>query len=223
MLSVLPESELKRLVPHLQSVHFKKGTVLYHAGEEVRRCYFPLSGMISILSATENGKTVEVSMVGNEGITGIPAVLHMNVTPFEVMVQISSDALEIKADLLKAYLKEGGKLQELLLRYTHALLCQISQSAVCNRFHTVEQRFCRWLLITRDRAGAETFSLTQEFVSHMLGVPRTNVTMTASALQQAGLISYRHGRIQIVDRKGLEKTSCECYRIVKREIDGFYR
>ena len=175
--------------------------------------------MISLLSATEDGHTIEVGMIGSEGMAGIPAILQVNKAPYQVMVQIGADARRIKADALRRGFDRGGVLHGLLLRYTHALLCQIAQLVACNRFHTMEQRLCRWLLISRDRMRSDTFPLTQEFISHMLGVPRTNVTMTAGTLQRKGLIRYTRGSITVTDARGLEVAACECYRVVKEEID----
>ena len=223
ILASLPADEYSRVLRNLEAVHLKKGTVLYHAKDRVTDCYFPSSGMLSLLSTTEKGETVEVAMVGKEGMIGVPAVLQMNVTPYEVMVQIESKAMRIKVDLIKKEFSQEGRLQTLLLRYTHSLLCQISQSAVCNSFHTVKQRLCRWLLICRDKSQSDTFSLTQEFISQMLGTPRTNVTMTLNSLQQLGLINYRRGLITILDWQRAAQYSCECYRVVKKEIDGFYQ
>lgn len=222
LLSALPSETYQRLLPDLTTTCLNKGKVLYEAGDHVRACYFPVGGMISLLSTTEDGETIEVSMVGDEGMVGVPAILGVNITPYEIMVQIETDALMVKADVLRREFTRGGRLHDLLLRYTHALLCQISQSAVCNRFHTIDQRLCRWLLISRDRVHADTFPLTQEFISHMLGVPRTSVTMTAGELQRAGLILYTRGRITILDGNGLEAAACECYRVVKNETDNFF-
>lgn len=218
LLSSLPREEYALLLPNLQRVHLAKGTVLWHAGDNVKDCYFPVSDMISLLSITEDGDTVEVSMVGNEGVVVIAPILQMHQTPYEVMVQVAADAMRIKADVLKTQFNRGGTLYTVLLRYTHALLCQISQSAICNRFHTTEQRLCRWLLINRDRVQSDTSPLTQECIAHMLGAPRTHVTMMVGKLKRAGLIRHTHGQITIADRPGLEAAACECYRVVKEEI-----
>lgn len=223
ILASLPEDEYHRLLSNLQPVHLKKGTVIYQAGDQIKDCYFPLSGMISVLSTTEDHKTVEVAVIGNEGVIGIATVLQMNITPYQKIIQIQAEAMRIRADALKNEFHKGGKFQKLLLSYIHSLICQISQSAVCNRFHTVEQRMCRWLLLTSDRVRSDVFPLTQESISHMLGTPRTNVSMIANSLQQQGLIYYKRGIITIVDREELEETSCECYRIVKNQIDELYQ
>ncbi|HEX8068731.1 MAG TPA: Crp/Fnr family transcriptional regulator [Pyrinomonadaceae bacterium] len=219
LLAALPPADYERLQPALEPVRLAKGQVLYLLGDTVNYCYFPFGGVISILSATESGDTVEVAMIGSEGMAGVPSILQVGSAPYQVMVQIEADGLRIRAEPLAREFNRGGALHSLLLRYTHGLLCQIAQSAVCNRFHTVKQRLCRWLLITRDRVRADAFPLTQEYIAHMLGVPRTNVTMTASALQRERLIRYTRGRINIIDHQGLERAACECYRLLKTEVD----
>ncbi|MGI8656715.1 MAG: Crp/Fnr family transcriptional regulator [Pyrinomonadaceae bacterium] len=205
----------------MKPIHLVQGTVLYEPGDTIHRAYFLLSGIASLLSVTEDGLSLEVGMIGNEGIVGIPLILGFNKAPYEVMMQITADTLEIKADVLKREFNRSEGLRNLLLRYTHALLCQIAQLAVCNRFHTVEQQFCRWLLTSRDRVHSDTFHFTQEFISQMLGVPRTNITMTAGELQRKNLIRYTRGNVTITDHQGLEAASCECYRVMKEEIGGF--
>lgn len=221
LLSLLPREESERLLPYLKRLHLPKGKVIYDAGDTVRHCYLPASGVNSLLSITEEGETIEVGMVGNEGLIGIPAILEVDTTPYCVMAQISGDAMQIRAEDLRREFNRGGRLHSLVLRYTHALLCQVSQSAVCNRFHTVEKRMCRWLLVTRDRVHSDTFPLTQQFLSHMLGSPRTHVTATAAALQRENLIRYTRGMITITDPAGLEAASCECYRVIKAENEAF--
>jgi len=210
-----------RILPGLEQVELVSGKILYEMTETVRHSYFPLSGMISLLAITEAGNTIEIAMVGDEGMVGLPAVLGLHKAPYRVMVQVRGRAMRMRADSLRVEFGRGGQLHDVLLRYTHTLLAQISQSAVCNHFHTVEQRLCRWLLVTQDRTHSNEFSLTQEIISHMLGTPRTHVTMRANALQQKGLIRYSRGRIAIVDLRGLEAISCECFRMVKDEISGF--
>lgn len=221
LLSALPPEESERLSPYLERLHLPQGRVLYECGDAARYAYFPLNGMVSLLSISENGETVEVAMIGAEGMVGLPIILRANVMPYRSMVQISCDLMRVRADMLWKEFNRSGRLQDLLLRYTHATLTQISQSALCNRFHTVEKRLCRWLLITRDRVEMDTFPLTQEIISHMLGTPRTRVTQAACSLQDAGLIHYRRGRITILSRQKLEAGSCECYQVVRGEIDAF--
>lgn len=218
LLSALPRAEHERLSPHLELVRLVPGRILCHAGEPARHAYFPKGGMICLLSTTESGRTVEVAMIGSEGMAGAPIILRSEVAPYQVMVQLAGNALRVGAAPLRAEFDRGGRLQHLLLRYTHALFTQVAQSAACNRFHTVEQRLCRWLLVSRDRVQTDTIRLTQEFLSQMLGVPRSSVTAVAVALQQRGLITYGRGRIVILDRPRMEAASCECYRVVREEL-----
>jgi len=224
LLNFLPPEEYARLLPNLEFVHLPKGEVLYRAGADIDYCYFPLNGMISLVPITEAGDTVEISMIGCEGMVGIAVILQTTTAPYEVVVRSESDAVRIRAALLKAeFSNQDGQLQHLLLRYTHALFCEISQSAVCNRFHTVKQRLCRWLLVIDDRVRSHTFPLTHEFIANTLGIPRTNATMTLGTLRKAGLIEHRRGQITIIDRRGLKRAACECYRVVKKEIDSLCR
>lgn len=221
LLDALSHEEFGRLSPHLELVRLTPGRILYHAGVSIRHAYFPKSGMVCLLSTTESGKTIEVGMIGDEGMAGIPIILGSGPAPYQIMVQIAGHALRLKGNLLWEEFKRGGRFQDLLLRYTHTMLMQIAQSAACNRFHTVEERLCRWLLVSRDRVHTDTIYLTQEFLSHMLGVPRTSVTMIASALQRRGLLRYSRGKILITDRRGMEAASCECYRVVRDGISHF--
>jgi CRP-like cAMP-binding protein len=221
LLAALHREEYARLAPHLEAVRLTPGKILYHAGDAVGHAFFPRAGMICLLSTTVNGRTIEVGMIGNEGMSGISIILRSAVTPCRIMVQLAGDAFRLRGDVLRAEFNRGGRFQDLLLRYTHALLIQIAQSAACNGFHTVEERLCRWLLVSRDRVQTDTIHLTQEFLSLMLGVPRTSVTMIAVGLQKRGLIRYSRGRISILDRRRLEAASCECYRLVREEIGPF--
>lgn len=222
ILAALPRAEYERLFPHLERVHLPQGKVLWGAGDLVRRAYFVTRGMVSLLSITEDGETTEVAMVGNEGMVGIPIILRVGISPYVCMVQITGDALRVKADMLLDEFNRNARLQDLLLKYTHAVLTQVSQSAVCNRFHTVDARLSRWLLVSRDRVGSDSFQLTQEFISHMLGTPRTVVTTAANKLQDAGLIRYKRGSIVILNLPGLKSAACECYGVVIKEISHFF-
>jgi CRP-like cAMP-binding protein len=221
LLTALPPLEYERLSPHLELVSLTPGKILYNAGDIVRHAYFPKGGVISLLSITQDGRTIEVAMIGNEGMMGVPIVLRSGVAPYQMMVQLAGNALRIRENVLRLELDRGGKLQDLLLRYTHSVLIQVAQSAACNRFHTVEERLCRWLLVSRDHVQTDTIHLTQEFLSHMLGVPRTSVTMIAINLQKEGFIRYNRGRITILDRSGLEAASCECYRRIREGSSNF--
>jgi CRP-like cAMP-binding protein len=211
-----------RLESHLEQVRLVTGRVLYGAGDAVKHVYFLSRGMASLVALTEDGSATEVGMIGNEGMVGIPTVLRTNTSPYQVVIQIPASALRMRSDLLRAEFNRGGQLQDLLLRYTLVLLTQISQSAACNRFHTVEERLCRWLLTSRDRAHMNTLYLTQEFLSQMIGAPRTSVTITARTLQRAGLIRYSRGKIQILDQQGLRDASCGCYQVVAEELSHLY-
>lgn len=221
LLAALPRADYERLMPYLDRVHLPRGRVLFEAGDLIRHAHFPLNGVVSLLGMTEDGETVEVAMVGDEGMLGVPIILRVGVTLHRSMVHIPADALRIRSDLLQMEFNRNGKLQDLLLRFTHAFIAQVSQSAICNRFHTIEARLSRWLLVIYDRVRRETFYLTQEFISHMLGTPRTVVTVAANKLQDAGFIHYRRGKITILDRQGLESAACECYRVVTNEISHF--
>lgn len=223
LLAALGANERARLLTDLTEVRLKRGTILYRVGETVNHCYFPLSGMISILSTTESGKSVILGIIGNEGFASVAALLRPPLAPYEITAQIETRALRVKADNLKTEFQRCGEFQQLILNYLHRILLQISQSAVCHRFHTVEERLACWLLFSSDRAGSNEFSMKQECIAQMLGVPRTNVSMTAHPLQQRGIISYSRGRIEIINRRKLEQTACECYRVVKRETNMLYQ
>jgi len=222
LLAALPADEYERLRPGLEPVHLPQGKTIYEAGDGMRHAYFLRGGTASMLSITEDGETIEVAMVGSEGVIGVPIILGVSVTPYRVVAQAPVAASRVAADVLRREFNRGGRLQELLLKYTHALITQISQSAVCNRFHTVEQRLSRWLLVASDRVRSDDFQLTQEFISHMLGVPRTTVTVIAGAFQKAGLIRHSRGRVQLLDRPGLEATACACYRVVRDQVSPFF-
>lgn len=221
LLAALPTEEYIRLLPHLQLVPLPQGKVLYHAGDTIQHAYFLKGGMASLLSITGNGKAVEVGMIGNESVVGIPIVLRANTTPYQIVIQLPTEAMRIKSDVLRAEFNRGGKLQDMLLRYVNMLMLQLSQSATCNRFHTMEKRLCRWLLITQDRVQTDMLRLTHEFLSQMIGAPRTRVTIVTVQLQEAGLIRCSRGQIAILDRQGLEAYSCECYKIVREQESNF--
>ena len=218
LLAALPRQEYERLAPHLEPTHLPRGKTIALTGDTLRYAYFPNNGMISLLSTSGGGEAIEVAMVGSEGFVGVPIILKVGVTPYWSMVQIQADAMRISASALGKEFDRGEQLHDLLLQYTHSLLAHVTQSAVCNRFHTVQERLCRWLLLSRDRVKSDTINLTQEFISQMLGTARTGVTMAAVPLQDAGLIRYRRGKITILDREGLESVACECYSIVRKEV-----
>jgi CRP-like cAMP-binding protein len=199
------------------------GEILFESGDRIAEFYFLDSGMASLLSTTESGSTIEVGMVGYEGFVGSALVLKTNRMPYRSMIQIAGQATKIKAQPVLDLFDKNLDLRNLILRYLHLVLTQVSQSALCNRFHTLDARLSRWLMISREILDSDEIPLTQELLSQMLGVARTGVTMTAGVLQQTGLIRYRRGHITILDREGLAGASCECYRIVKQELDRFLK
>ena len=218
LLAALPDEDYQRLVPDLELVETPIKLVLYEAEEPIKYVYFMNQGIASIVYITEDGSTVEVGMVGNEGMVGIPVFLGGNMTTTTAFVQIAGTAMRMKAVRLKAEFDLGGSLQKLLLLYTQALLTQITHTAVSNRLNTVEQRLARWLLLVADLTQSNEFSLTQEFIAQMLGVRRSGVTVAASILSQAGMIRYSRGKITILNGEGLEAISGDSYRMIKREF-----
>ena len=218
ILAALSRPQHRFLFSSLQSIHLPRSKVLYELGDQMSHSFFIASGMVSLLAVTEEGFATEISMVGNEGLIGVPALLGVNKAPYCVQVQIDGTAMRVRTDILVGEFKRGGPLQDLILRYEHSLISQIAQSAACNRFHSVEQRLGRWLLISGDRVKSNTIRLTHEALSHMLGSTRTTVTEAANSLKLKGLIDYRRGSIQILNRQELERTACECYRVVTREL-----
>jgi CRP-like cAMP-binding protein len=208
------------LLPELESVSLIFGDIIFEPGDRLRHVYFPNDSLISLLSAVEDREHLEVGMVGNDGMAGLNVFMGVDRSRTRGLVQGAGSAMRMKATVLRRETDNAGSLHKLLNRYTHSLLTQISQSAACNRFHTVNVRLARWLLMTHDRISGNEFHLTQEFLSHMLGVRREQVTRSASALQKQNLISYSRGLIRILDRAGLEAISCKCYRVVKDEYDN---
>lgn len=221
ILRSLSHEEFLRLLP--ERVIFGAGDILFEAGDRIGDLYFIESGMASLLSTTESGSTVEVGMVGNEGFVGSALLLKTNRMPYRSMMQIAGEAIKIKAQPVLDQFERNLDFRNLLLRYLHLILTQVSQSALCNRFHTLEARLCRWLMISREITNSDEIPLTQEVIAQMLGVARTGVTMTAGVLQQSGLIRYRRGKITILDREALANASCECYRVVRQELDRYQK
>ncbi len=219
LLAALPSEVKARLKPNLERVSLPFKEVLYEYRELIKYVYFPINAVVSVLTIVEEGTLAEVSLVGNEGMVGLSVFLGIEATPFKVIVQVPGEAIRMKADIFKDLVNSDSPLHGLLLRYTHALMFQIAQSAVCNPLHSVEQRCCRWLLMIRDRVHSDQFPLTHEFLSQMLGVRRASVTVVAGMLQKAGLIRYSRGQMTILDCPGLEAVSCQCYRLVKEEED----
>jgi len=217
LLAALPEAEYQNLVPHLEEVSLSLKKVLHEVGEPIEYVYFPLWGIVSSLSTMADGSMVEVGIVGNDGVVGIPAALGDNIATTTAMVQVSGSGMRMKASLLKSEFQRGGVLQNLLLRYIQALYALVTQNAACNRLHQLDGRLARWLLLVCDRVESNELPLTHEFMSQMLGVRRAGVTEAANTLQQAGLIRYTRGKITILKREELEATTCECYEIIKGE------
>ena len=219
LLAALPTDEYQRLHPRLQPVSFSLGEVVYEFGGHLDYVFFPTTSIISLLYTMENGTSAEMGLTGNDGVVGIALFMGGGTMPNRAVVQSAGSALRMKANVLQDEFARGGKFQQLLLRYTQALITQISQTAVCNRLHSVEEQLCRWLLLSHDRVSADELIMTQELIADMLGVRREGVTVAAGHLQDSGAISYVRGHIKILDRQKLEETVCECYRVVKDEFD----
>jgi CRP-like cAMP-binding protein len=218
LLAALPDMEFERMAPHLELVPMLVGDVLYESGGKLQHIYFPVTSIISLHYLLENGGSSEMAGVGNEGALGISLFMGGNTTPSRAVVQTSGHAYRLKSHLLMEEFNRAGPLMRLLLRYTQALLTQMSQTAVCNRHHSVDQQLCRWLLLTLDRVPSNELTITQELIANMLGVRREGVTEAAGKLQSSGLIRYRRGHITVLDRTGLEGKVCECYGVVKKEF-----
>jgi CRP-like cAMP-binding protein len=223
LLATLPKSEYQRLLPELEQVTMPFEEVLYEPGDRIRHVYFPEDSIASLLAEVADRSTLEVGIVGNEGVTGISVFMGVSASRHLVIVQGAGTAMRLEASVLRNEADRAGPLHRLLHRYAHTLLTQVSQSAACNRFHRVDARLARWLLMTGDRLGTNEFRLTQDFISNMLGVRREGVNKAASTLQKGELINYSRGRIQILNRQGLEATACECYMIIKDESDSYLR
>jgi CRP-like cAMP-binding protein len=220
ILAALPRREYERLLPSMEEIPLLFENVLYERGAVILDVYFPSSGIVSLLAAVEDRATLEVGLVGREGMVGLPLFMEVKTSGNRAVVQGAGSALKMKARAFRKECNDGGLLPRLLRRYSHSLLTQISQTAVCNRFHPIEARLARWLLMTRDRMGADEFQLTQEFLSNMLGVRREGVNKAAGELQQQNLISYTRGALTILNKAGLEAIACQCYGIIKDEYDA---
>jgi CRP-like cAMP-binding protein len=219
LLAALPDSEWERLAPRLELRPMPLGHVIYESGTRLRHVYFPTTAIISLLYVMEDGSSAEIAIVGNEGIVGISLFMGGETTPSRAIVQSAGAAYRVQGRYLKEEFSRAGPFQRLLLRYTQALITQMSQTAVCNRHHSVEQQLCRWLLMSLDRLPSNELTMTQELIANMLGVRREGVTESAGKLQKLGLINYSRGRIVVLDRVALEKHACECYAVVKKEFD----
>jgi CRP-like cAMP-binding protein len=218
ILAALPTAEFEALAADLELVPMRLGDMLYEPGSQLRHAYFPTTSIVSLHYVTETGASAETAGVGNEGVVGISLFMGGDTTPSSAVVQTAGHAYRLERNLLMREFNRGELMQRLLLRYTQALITQMSQTAACNRHHSVEQQLCRWLLLTLDRLPSNDLIMTQELVARMLGVRREAITEAAGKLQRAGFIRYRRGHISVLERAGLEAGACECYAVVKKEL-----
>jgi CRP-like cAMP-binding protein len=219
LLAALPPAEFERIAPDLEWVAMPLGEVLYESGGQLQHVYFPTTAIVSLHYVTESGASAETAGVGNEGVLGISLFMGGNTTPSRATVQTAGGGYRLKERLMMEEFNRAGPMMRLMLRYTQALMTQMSQTAVCNRHHSVEQQLCRWLLSTLDRLPSNELTMTQELIASMIGVRREGITEAAGHLQQEGVIRYRRGHITVLDRAGLESHVCECYGVVKNEYD----
>lgn len=219
LLDALLQSEYDRIFQHLEYVELQFGDILYESGDLLQHVYFPLDCIVSLMYELENGASAEIAMVGNEGIVGVSLFMGGETTTSRAIAQSTGYAYKLKAQLLKNEFNRAGPVMRLLLRYTQALITQMSQTAVCNRHHSIDQQLCRWLLLSLDRLNSDELIMTQELIANMLGVRREGVADAAGKLQRAGIINYKRGHIQISNRPALENRACECYQVVKSEFD----
>lgn len=219
LLAALPRREYDRILNDLEYVSFALGEVIYEFGERLKYAYFPTTSIVSLVYNTEAGASAEMGMVGNDGLVGIALFMGGETRPNRAIVQHAGGAIRMRVNALQKEFKDGGSFQHVLLRYTQALITQISQAAVCNGLHSVEQRLARWLLLTLDRMSSNELQVTQELLSTLLGVRREGVTLAVGCLRDRGLIGCRRGQITILNRTGMEAAACECYRVVKNEYD----
>ena len=219
LLAALPEAEWARWEPMLEKVELKLGQVLYESGTTMSHVYFPTNAIVSLLYVMEDGASAEIAVVGHEGVVGVSIFMGGGSTPSRAVVQSAGWGFRLRSAAVKDEFGRSGPVMHLLLRYTQALITQMSQTAVCNRHHSLDQQLCRWLLLSLDRLEGNDLVMTQELIANMLGVRREGVTEGALKLQKAGLISYARGHIKVLDRPGLEQRTCECYSVVKKEYD----
>ena len=222
LLTALSGDELAFLRPRLELESHSFGTVLNQPGDRVKRCYFPLKGMVSLLSTTEQGSAVEIAYTGREGMVGMPVLLGKNEMPYQALVQAPTDCLVADAGDVVELFRRAGDFHDLLMRYVYAVIRQISQTCVCNHYHTIEARLCRWLAVMSERSADRHLELTQEFLAHMLGVQRTSIGLIANSMQRDGIIKYSRGKIEITDVDRLKASACECYVIVEKEYDSLF-
>jgi CRP-like cAMP-binding protein len=219
LLEMLDPGDMDRLRPHLKPVAFAYGQSLYEANSPIPSVYFPIDGVASLVNTMADGSAAEVGTIGNEGIVGLPVIFGDRHAPTSAYIQVPGSGLRLQADVLSSEIDRSSTMRMVMLRYAHAFFNQVAQSAACNHFHSVEQRCCRWLLVTHDRVQSEQFLLTQEFLGMMLGVRRTSVTTAAGRLKRRKFIEYRRGQVTILNRAGIENSACECYAVSKQEFD----
>lgn len=220
ILADLTDAEYQRILPHLETVDLSSGKIIYDLGQPIDYMYFPLGCMISLVTQMEDGKIVEVGLVGNDGMSGISALLGQKTSPDRAFIQIPNGAARAKAGAIRTEFDRGEGMQKILLHYVYVFMRQVSQTAACNASHTAEERLSRWLLMCRDRVESDDLNLTQEFLAEMLGTRRATVNVAAITLQSAGFINYNRGRIRIIDNAGLASFSCECYEALKKATDN---
>ncbi len=219
LLELLPHKDYQRIRPHLQPITLANGQSLYRADKPIEFVYFIETGVGSLVNTMANGDATEVGTIGNEGVVGLPLLLGDALAPTCVYVQVPGSGLRMRASVFSKELARSASMRAVMLLYAHAFFNQVAQSAACNQFHSLEQRCCRWMLMTHDRMRSDQFLLTQEFLAMMLGVQRTGVSATAGALQRDGLITYKRGNVTVLDRRGLKRRSCECYGVSRKEFD----
>lgn len=223
ILSSLPPAEFEFLVARMEPASLKNGTIVANSGDTLKQCYFPSNGMISLLSVTENGKAVEVGFTGYEGMLGLSVVLGKNEMPYQALVQVESDGFFVDVKAVAELFDHNGVFHDVVLRYTRVVLMQITQTAVCNHFHTIQARLCRWMTVMCERTNNRHLTLTQEFVAHMLGVQRTSIGMIATAMQADGIIRYSRGRVEVLDFDRMRKSACECYFVIANEMADYIK
>jgi CRP-like cAMP-binding protein len=221
LLGALETASRKRIDPHLEPIGLKLGTIVCEAGGLLKHAYFPQGSVLSLLTVLENGSAIETANIGREGAFGLFAAMYSRASFNRCLVQLEGAMVRCPIELLQSEFKRSEHVRDLFVSYSETLLSQVQQTVACNAMHTTEEKMCRWLLMMHDRADGEALPYTHEFLSHMLGANRKSVTLAAQSMQTAGLISYRRGKIQVLDRPGLEKASCECYAIVRERFDAF--
>jgi CRP-like cAMP-binding protein len=219
LLQLLPRSDFDGLHPHLEAVTLEYRQPLFEANRPLRNVYFPVSGVASLVNTMVDGSAAEVGTIGNEGLVGLPVIFDDELTPMSAYVQVPGTGMRLRAEILHSALQRSAGMRAVILHYAHAFFNQVAQSAACNHFHSIDQRCCRWLLMTHDRVQSDQFLLTQEFLGMMLGVRRASVNLAAQKLKVDGIIDYRRGQVSILSRRKLERRACECYAISKLEFD----